>query len=135
MNRLTMRKADGSVSQPMNLDWGAVLERLAAYEDTGLEPGEITQDQDKYKALYINLLKAKDDDICGKCTHQRHCDGKTCPGYIEGRGGKLDGQWVDFRWTCEDLDWGSCPMMEDTPCHGCFDGGYCRFELKEERDG
>ena len=94
---------------------------------------EALEHVEKYKQLDIDLLKAKDDDICGKCTHQRHCDGKTCPGYIEGRGGEMDGKWVDFPWTCEDLDWGSCPMMEGTPCHGCFDSGYCGFELKEEK--
>lgn len=36
--RLTIRNSDGTVSQPMNLDWAAALEKLAAYEDTGLEP-------------------------------------------------------------------------------------------------
>lgn len=39
--RLTIRNSDGTVSQPMNLDWSAALEKLAAYEDTGLEPDEI----------------------------------------------------------------------------------------------
>ena len=33
MERLTIRNSDGSVSQPMNLDWSAVLEKLATYED------------------------------------------------------------------------------------------------------
>lgn len=41
MERLTVRNSDGSVSRPTGLDWDAVLEKLAAYEDTGLEPGEI----------------------------------------------------------------------------------------------
>lgn len=90
---------------------------------------------DAYKNLYIDLLKAKDDDICSKCKHQMRCEGKQCPEYIEGRGGEMDGKWVDFRWTCEDLDWGDCPMMEDTPCHGCLTGDYGGFELKEEQDG
>lgn len=31
--RLTIRNSDGTVSQPMNLDWCAALEKLAAYED------------------------------------------------------------------------------------------------------
>lgn len=37
MERLTVRNSDGSVSRPTGLDWDAVLEKLAAYEDTGLE--------------------------------------------------------------------------------------------------
>ena len=31
--RLTIRNSDGTVSQPMNLDWAGALEKLAAYED------------------------------------------------------------------------------------------------------
>lgn len=41
MERMTIRNSDGSVSQPTNLKWAEALERLAAYEDTGLEPEEI----------------------------------------------------------------------------------------------
>lgn len=41
MGRLTIRNSDGSVSQPTNLNWAAALEKLAAYEDTGLEPEDI----------------------------------------------------------------------------------------------
>lgn len=42
MERLTIRNSDGSVSQPMDLRWADALNRLAAYEDTGLEPREIS---------------------------------------------------------------------------------------------
>lgn len=38
MERMTIRNSDGSVSQPTDLKWAEALERLAAYEDTGLEP-------------------------------------------------------------------------------------------------
>ena len=38
MGRLTIRNSDGSVSQPINLDWDGALRKLAAYEDTGLTP-------------------------------------------------------------------------------------------------
>lgn len=41
MERLTIRNSDGSVSQPTDLKWAAALEKLAAYEDTGLTPEEI----------------------------------------------------------------------------------------------
>lgn len=44
MKRLTIRNSDGSVSQPSRCDyWAAALCRLAAYEDTGLEPEEIAE--------------------------------------------------------------------------------------------
>lgn len=38
MKRLTIRNGDGSVSQPNGLKWAEALERLAAYEDTGMTP-------------------------------------------------------------------------------------------------
>ena len=41
MKRMTIRNSDWTVSQPTNLNWENVLYRLAAYEDTGLEPEEI----------------------------------------------------------------------------------------------
>lgn len=41
MERLTIRNSDGSVSQPTDLKWSEALEKLAAYEDTGVEPEEV----------------------------------------------------------------------------------------------
>ena len=41
MKRLTIRNSDGSVSQPTDLRWDKALEKLAAYEDTGLSPEEV----------------------------------------------------------------------------------------------
>ena len=41
MKRMTIRNSDWTVSQPTNLNLENVLYRLAAYEDTGLEPEEI----------------------------------------------------------------------------------------------
>lgn len=48
MERLTMRNSDGSVSQPTGTTVEAVFYRLAAYEDTGLEPEEIERIVDAY---------------------------------------------------------------------------------------
>lgn len=42
MERMTIRNSDGSVSQPTDLKWAEALDRLAAYEDTGLEPAEVS---------------------------------------------------------------------------------------------
>ena len=41
MERLTIRNSDGSVSQPTGLNWEEALNRLAAYEDTGMTPKEV----------------------------------------------------------------------------------------------
>ena len=43
MKRMTIRNSDWTVSQPTNLNWENVLYRLAAYEDTGLEPEQVTR--------------------------------------------------------------------------------------------
>jgi hypothetical protein len=41
MKRFTIRNSYGTVSQPVDLKWDEALERLAAYEDTGLTPEEL----------------------------------------------------------------------------------------------
>ncbi len=38
---MTIRNSDGSVSQPTDLKWAEALDRLAAYEDTGLYPKSV----------------------------------------------------------------------------------------------
>lgn len=43
MKRLTIRNSDGTVSQPTTTSIEALFYRLAAYEDTGLEPEEIVK--------------------------------------------------------------------------------------------
>ena len=57
MERLTIRNSDGSVSQPTWLNWVDALERLAAYENTGLEPCETNE---KYATIMaLNRLQLK----------------------------------------------------------------------------
>ena len=41
MKRLTIRNSDGSVSQPTDTTFEKVFNRLAEYEDSGMEPYEI----------------------------------------------------------------------------------------------
>lgn len=47
MNRLTIRKSNGAWDVPLRNDDGAyipsqeIIDRLAAYEDSGLEPDEV----------------------------------------------------------------------------------------------
>ena len=52
MKRMTIRNSDWTVSQPTNLNWENVLYRLAAYEDTGMEPEEI----EEHEAAYIEIM-------------------------------------------------------------------------------
>ena len=58
MERLTIRNSDGSVSQPTGLNWAAALERLAAYEDTGLEPRQTRSTQLLWRSKDCGLKSA-----------------------------------------------------------------------------
>lgn len=61
MERLTIRNSDGSVSQPTDLKWAEALEKLAAYEDTGLEPEEI-EHRLKNERHWATIWMAEADD-------------------------------------------------------------------------
>lgn len=58
MKRLTIRHSDGRVSQPSTTDISVLIYRLAAYEDTGLEPEEIITGKELAEiACGLELLK------------------------------------------------------------------------------
>lgn len=61
------------------------------------------------------------DKGCELCAHYIPCAGKDCSKYISGTGatGQDGKEYPDFKWTCEDFDYGQCPAMENTPCNGC----------------
>lgn len=86
-----------------------------------------------YTDLYISALKRAGDDICLKCVNYHKCEKEKCKSFVSGRGGEIDGKYYDFKWTCEDFNYGECAVLENTPCHGCFDNDFSGFELKEMR--
>lgn len=58
MERLTIRNSDGTVSQPTTTSIEDLFYRLAAYEDTGLEPEEIITGKELAEiACGLELLK------------------------------------------------------------------------------
>ena len=58
MKRLTIRHSDGRVSQPSTTATTVLLYRLAEYEDTGLEPEEVTTGKELAEiACGLELLK------------------------------------------------------------------------------
>ena len=58
MERLTIRNSDGTVSQPTTTSIEALFYRLAAYEDTGLEPEEVFKGKELAEiACGLELLK------------------------------------------------------------------------------
>ena len=69
--------------------------------------------------------------ICDFCKHKIECKGEECEKYMEGRGCWDDKRCHhDWVWTCMDFDFGTCDMLEDSPCNGCFDNDMRGFEWK-----
>ena len=86
MERMTIRNSDGSVSQPTDLKWAEALDRLAAYEDTGLMPRDIEELLKMAVAKTNKVLRLKEDlhamknELCQYCkkykqAHEGACDG------------------------------------------------------------
>ena len=121
---------------------------LAAYEDTGLTPEEcalyigseaqsvskrelkLGKENSILRSALIDQIKRWNDDICNHCANRIPCEKKDCDYYQEGVGGWLDGQREeDFKWSCQDFDFGTCDKMMNTPCEGCFVNDYDGFTL------
>lgn len=83
-------------------------------------------------SMYVELLKKSDEDLCGDhCKNYIRYEGEDCPHYDEGVGGTIDGRYQNFKWTCQDWEHGTCPVLVNTPCNGCFDSkNYDGFEWK-----
>lgn len=83
---------------------------------------------------FIELVK-ESEHICNFCKNNIVCEGKECPKYIEGKGGYgQDGQhFPDWEWTCKDFDFGTCPLLENTPCNECFENDCKGFEWRGNR--
>ena len=86
MERMTIRNSDGSVSQPTDLKWAEALDRLAAYEDTGLMPRDIEELLKMAVAKTDKVLRLEEDlhamksELCQYCgkhkqAHEGACDG------------------------------------------------------------
>ena len=86
-----------------------------------------------FRSLYIDTLKKLDDDICEKCKNHVECHGRSCPQFIEGNEGTLDGRPVKFQWDCRDFTFGECPMLEKTPCFQCIEQNHAHFVLDESK--
>ena len=87
----------------------------------------------KYESL-LNDFKEfmlNPDDGCKYCKHHQPCKGKGCELYIEGREAwDHNGCRHDWTWSCEDFNFGECPMLENTPCNGCIKNNMRGFEWR-----
>ena len=75
------------------------------------------------------VLKRDSDDICAYCKNRIECKNEQCEKYSSGVGDD-DGNYPDWKWTCMDFDYGTCFLLADTPCNGCFDDDYKGFEWR-----
>ena len=80
------------------------------------------------------VLKRDSDDICAYCKNRIECKNEQCEKYSSGVG-DVDGNYPDWKWTCMDFDYGTCSLLEDTPCNGCFDDDYKGFEWRGQEAG
>ena len=76
-------------------------------------------------------LVMESENICKFCKHNFECKGKECDKYMEGKGcwdaNKCYHKWD---WSCQDFDFGTCDMLENTPCNGCLDNNNEGFEWR-----
>ena len=80
------------------------------------------------------VLKRDSDDICAYCKNRIECKNEQCEKYSSGVG-DVDGNYPDWKWTCMDFDYGTCSLLADTPCNGCFDDDYIGFEWRGPQGG
>lgn len=85
-----------------------------------------------YEELSLFLIKNCIDYFspCSICKHEVECLGKDCPNYESGIGGYLGDKYVNYKWSCQDFNYGECERLINTPCYKCIDENFKNFKLK-----
>lgn len=101
----------------------AEIDRLTA------ENAELKQQLTDTQERLIDTIKKHCDDVCRYCENRIECKGKSCEKYINGIG-DIEGKYPNVKWSCEDFDYGTCPLMEKSPCNGCIENDFRGFVLR-----
>ena len=86
---------------------------------------------EQWRKLYIDALIEYDDNLCDKCKHdyKTYCN-ETCKDAFE----LIFKHDIEKRGECRDLEFATCPVMVNTPCHECILGdAHNAFELDESK--
>ena len=76
-------------------------------------------------------LVVDSENMCSYCKYNIECKVKECPKYIEGKGCWDDKRCHhDWVWSCRDFDFGTCDLLENTPCNGCIQNDNKGFEWR-----
>lgn len=91
-----------------------MIKKLSADRDAWKRRAEAAE-RDMFSVIKLT------DDACQLCAHYQACKEEACPRFTSGMGvTDLDGtQYPNMKWTCMDFKYGTCKMLEDTPCNGC----------------
>lgn len=75
------------------------------------------------------------DNICNYCKNHKECS-ENCTKYESyGKNGTFiycDGKEIpyesSYELSCMDVEFGKCPLLENTKCNGCFENNVSGFE-------
>ena len=89
----------------------------------------LTMENSALKTLLEKIIRESDCIPCDYCKNNVPCIQVKCDHYCSGVG-DAEGKYPNFKWSCEDFHFGTCPKMEKTKCNGCMDNNYSAFELE-----
>lgn len=94
----------------------------------------LAEEREKNRKLLDALmeqLKNPTENICEHCKHEIKCEREKCDRYEKGVGLTDEkGNYCDWDWDCLDITFGTCAMLENTPCNGCFENDFNGFMWK-----
>jgi hypothetical protein len=83
-------------------------------------------------ALVKIIKETTNFTACDFCKHFKKCMSKSCSEYVSGIG-DAEGKYPNFKWSCEDFAFGTCPVLEKTPCYNCIQQDFKNFELDYDK--